>query len=71
MQLDHDLEHSASLHVCMLHLAYNKLLVVLHRSDYFDNDTNKAQDGRMALQAASRISRIIEDLLPEGNLRYA
>lgn len=71
MQLDHEAEHPALLHVCMLHLAYNNLLVLLHRSDYFDNDTNKAQDGRMSLQAASRTSRIIEDLLLEGNLRHA
>lgn len=70
MQLGQDFERPSSFHVSMLHLAYNNLLVLLYRSDYLDCDTQLAESGK-ALQAASQIARIIEDLLPEGNLRHA
>lgn len=70
MQPDPDLERPAPFHVCMLHLAYNNLLVLLHRTDYLEHGADMS-GGRIALQAASQTSRIIEDLLPEGNLRHS
>ncbi|KAK1981203.1 cutinase transcription factor 1 alpha [Colletotrichum cereale] len=64
MQLGNDEYESAPSHyVNMLHLAYNNLLILLYRSGCI-------VDGQIALQAAARNSRIIEDMLLEGTLRH-
>ena len=58
-------------HVNMQHLAYNNLLVLLYRSDFIGSEEGcREADGNIALQAAARNSRIIEDMLSEGNLRH-
>lgn len=55
----------------MQHLAYNNLLVLLYRSDFIGSEEGcREADGNIALQAAARNSRIIEDMLSEGNLRH-
>jgi hypothetical protein len=85
MQIEGELEGPPKLHSTMLHLAYNNLLILLHRPDYvhagssaFNEDgsgsasaSTRDRDGAIALQAAARSSRLIEDLLPGGVLRHA
>lgn len=58
-----------SLYANMLHLAYNNVFILLYRGCYVNISGDK--DGQVALQAAARNSRIIEDMLPRGNLRHA
>jgi hypothetical protein len=51
----------------MLHIAYNNLLILLHRSAFIaGGDNGRQEDGHVAYQAACRISRVAEDLLAEG-----
>lgn len=58
-------------HACMQQLAYNNLLILLYRSDFIGNEEDSREaDGNIALSAAARNSRIIEDMLAEGNLRH-
>ncbi|KAF2093361.1 hypothetical protein NA57DRAFT_48207 [Rhizodiscina lignyota] len=72
MVLPTDFDEQPGFHTNMLHLAYNNLLILLYRSDYISNEREKQDgDGNIALQAAIRNSRIIEDMLPEGKLRHA
>lgn len=55
----------------MQHLAYNNLLILLYRHEYILNhDDGRETDGNMVLQTAADSSRIIEDMLSEGNLRH-
>lgn len=52
-------------------LAYNNLLILLYRSDFIGNEEDSREaDGNIALTAAARNSRIIEDMLADGNLRH-
>ncbi|KAH6972332.1 cutinase transcription factor 1 alpha [Ilyonectria sp. MPI-CAGE-AT-0026] len=56
----------------MLHLAYNNLLILLYRTGCVGTrKDNDEVDGQLALQAAARNSRIIEDMLLEGNMCHA
>lgn len=72
MQLSDDSGQRPSFQASMLHLAYNNLLILLHRSAFISNgDRSGRNDGNIALQAAVRNSRIVEDMLPEGNLGHA
>ncbi|CEJ89926.1 hypothetical protein VHEMI05740 [[Torrubiella] hemipterigena] len=70
MQVGDDLGSQAGgLHANMLHLAYNNVFILLYRSCYVNG--SGGTDGQVALQAAARNSRIIEDILPRGILRHA
>lgn len=67
---DDDLGASGDgLHANMLHLAYNNVFILLYRGCYVTG--SGGTDGQVALQAAARNSRIIEDVLPRGILRHA
>ncbi|WYZ41420.1 hypothetical protein EsH8_V_000315 [Colletotrichum jinshuiense] len=72
MQLGaNDFGNPPSFHASMLHLAYNNLLILLYRSGCIGNaEEGREIDGQIALQAAALNSRIIEDMLLEGNLRH-
>jgi hypothetical protein len=71
MQLNNDFGNRPGFHANMLHLAYNNILILLYRSAYIEpGDGNGEVDGAVALQAAARNSRIIEDMLPDGKLRH-
>ncbi|OAL01019.1 hypothetical protein IQ06DRAFT_273792 [Phaeosphaeriaceae sp. SRC1lsM3a] len=55
-----------------LQLAYNNLLILLHRTSFIIDESGSAEnDGNVALQAAARNSRIVEDLLPSGQISHA
>lgn len=71
MQLDNDFGNRPGFHANMLHLAYNNILILLYRSAYMEGAPGNGDvDGAVALQAAARNSRIIEDMLPDGKLRH-
>ncbi|KIW03657.1 uncharacterized protein PV09_04979 [Verruconis gallopava] len=71
MQLDNDFGNRPGFHANMLHLAYNNILILLYRSAYIEDDKGNGEvDGAVALQAAARNSRIIEDMLSDGKLRH-
>lgn len=60
-----------SFHASMQQLAYNNLLILLYRSDFIGREEGTREaDGNIALSAAARNSRIIEDMLAEGHLRH-
>ncbi|EQB51989.1 hypothetical protein CGLO_08415 [Colletotrichum gloeosporioides Cg-14] len=66
-----DIGDPPGFHCNMLHLAYNNLLILLYRSGCIGSaEEGREVDGQVALQAAARNSRIIEDMLLEGNLRH-
>ena len=72
MQLISENGEQPSFQSSMLHLAYNNLLILLHRSAFVGNeDTADKIDGTIALQAAARNSRIVEDMLPGGHVGHA
>jgi hypothetical protein len=55
-----------------LQLAYNNLLILLYRTSFIlDENGSAVSDGSIALQAAARSSRIVEDILPAGNIAHA
>jgi hypothetical protein len=55
-----------------LQLAYNNLLILLYRTSFIlDENGGAMNDGNVALQAAARSSRIVEDILPTGNIAHA
>ncbi|OAL51576.1 hypothetical protein IQ07DRAFT_585949 [Pyrenochaeta sp. DS3sAY3a] len=72
MQLHNDSGDQPSFQASMLHLAYNNLLILLYRTNFIlDDDNSTKTDGNVALQAAARNSRIVEDMLPAGNIGHA
>jgi hypothetical protein len=72
MQLQTDAGDPPNFQASMLHLAYNNLLILLHRTSFvLDENSNTSTDGNAALQAAARNSRIVEDMLPHGNIGHA
>jgi hypothetical protein len=72
MQLNNDTGDQPSLQASMLHLAYNNLLILLYRTNFILDEKGSAEaDGNIALQAAARNSRIVEDMLPAGNIGHA
>jgi hypothetical protein len=72
MELSRDGDGQPNLLASMLHLAYNNLLILLHRSSFINNEDGSGDvDGTVALQAAARNSRIVEDLLSDGNIKHA
>ncbi|KAF2797473.1 hypothetical protein K505DRAFT_415012 [Melanomma pulvis-pyrius CBS 109.77] len=74
MQLSSDSGEPPSFQASMLQLAYNNLLILLHRSAFINNEENTGvvdTDGNIALQAAARNSRIVEDMLSGGNIEHS
>ncbi|KAH9869478.1 hypothetical protein IAQ61_006684 [Plenodomus lingam] len=72
MQLNHDTGEPPCFQASMLHLAYNNLLILLYRTSFLlDEHISAEVDGNIALQAAARNSRIVEDMLPSGNIGHA
>ncbi|KAI5458625.1 fungal-specific transcription factor domain-containing protein [Mariannaea sp. PMI_226] len=53
----------------LLHLAYNHVRILIHRHSFL-KQIKEDENGRIAVAAASRISRIAEDMLSQGTLRY-
>ncbi|KAF1848757.1 uncharacterized protein K460DRAFT_335182 [Cucurbitaria berberidis CBS 394.84] len=72
MQLRSDMGDQPSFQASMLHLAYNNLLILLYRTSFIVDEKGSAEtDGSIALQAAARNSRIVEDMLPDGDIGHA
>ena len=72
MQPDSEIEGQPSFHANMQHLAYNNLLILLYRTPFIGSeDESSKSDGNVALQAAARNTRIVEDMLSTGSLRHA
>jgi hypothetical protein len=72
MQVSVDTGDAPSFQASMLHLAYNNLLMLLYRSNFINNEDGSADiEGNIALQAAARNSRIVEDMLPRANIGHA
>jgi hypothetical protein len=72
VQLQGDAGEPPSFQASTLQLAYNNLLILLHRTSFIIDESPKAEeDGNVALQAAARNSRIVEDILPSGNIGHA
>lgn len=71
MQPDNELDDQPSFHANMQHLAYNNLLILLYRQEFMGHEDESAKgEGNIALQAAARNTRIVEDMLSTGNLRH-
>lgn len=71
MQPDGEVEQQPSFYANMQHLAYNNLLILLYRQNFIGTYDDKANgEGNVALQAAARNTRIVEDMLSTGNLRH-
>ena len=67
MQPDSDIGGQPGFHANMQHMAYNNLLILLYRQGYIGSDEEiKGVDGDIALHAAGRNTRIIEDMLSDG-----
>lgn len=60
-------EDSPSVWMCLLHLAYNHLRILIYRSGFLRKHEN---DTKAALGAANQISRIAEDMLERKTLQY-
>lgn len=72
MQVSADTGDDPSFQASMLHLAYNNLLMLLYRSNFINDEDGSADiEGNIALQAAARNSRIVEDMLPRANIGHA
>ncbi|KAF1915883.1 hypothetical protein BDU57DRAFT_573293 [Ampelomyces quisqualis] len=73
------MERSASTHhsvtgccwMSTLQLAYNNLLVLIHRTSFIDENSSAESDRNVALQVAARRSWILEDMLPGNNISQA
>ena len=71
LQLNTDSGEPSGFYANMLHLAYNNLLILLYRPAYMgETGPSKQSDGAIALQAACRNSRIVEDMLSQGTIRH-
>jgi hypothetical protein len=68
MQYSSD-EGSASIWKCLLHLAYNHLRILIHRSSFMKFAKNNSSS-QVVINAACRITRIAEDMSTQGTLRY-
>lgn len=72
MQVNSDTGEQPSFQTSMLHLAYNNILILLYRSNFILDETISSEaDSNVALQAAARNSRIVEDMLPSRNIGHA
>ncbi|KAI1747971.1 hypothetical protein F4782DRAFT_543178 [Xylaria castorea] len=63
-----DDENAPSVWKCLLHLAYNHLCILVHRNGFLRHTTGTERD--IVIRAASRISRIAEDMLSQEILQY-
>ena len=71
MQPDSDMEEPPTFHANMQHLAYNNLLILLYRQEFMGSEDETAKsNGTIALHAAGRNTRIIEDMLSQGLLQH-
>jgi hypothetical protein len=72
MRVSVDTGDDPSFQASMLHLAYNNLLMLLYRSNFINDEDGTADiEGNVALLAAARNSRIVEDMLPQANIGHA
>jgi hypothetical protein len=72
VQLDNNGSDQPSFQASTLQLAYNNLLILLYRTSFIIDENGSADnDGNVALQAAARNSRIVEDILPSGSIGHA
>ncbi len=72
LQLHNNNGDQPSFEASVLHLAYNNLLILLYRSSFITEASGCASaSGNIALQAAAGSSRIVEDMLPSGNIGHA
>ncbi|KAH8724455.1 fungal-specific transcription factor domain-containing protein [Phaeosphaeriaceae sp. PMI808] len=72
IRLHSDATDEPNFQASTLQLACNNLLILLYRSSFIIDDNGSAEsDGSVALQAAARNSRIVEDLLPSSNIGHA
>ncbi|RSL86425.1 hypothetical protein CEP51_002805 [Fusarium floridanum] len=60
---------TASVWAHLLYLAYNHLRILIYRHKFLRHGQDE-QSGQIAVAAASKISRIAEDMLAQGTLRY-
>ncbi|RSM12422.1 hypothetical protein CEP52_002476 [Fusarium oligoseptatum] len=60
---------TASVWAHLLHLAYNHLRILIYRHKFLRHGQDE-ESGQIAVAAASKISRIAEDMLAQGTLRY-
>ncbi|RGP68538.1 n-terminal binuclear zn cluster-containing dna binding domain-containing [Fusarium sporotrichioides] len=60
---------TASVWGYLLHLAYNHLRILTHRHNFIKQDGSD-NSGQIVVAAATKISRIAEDMLAQGTLRY-
>ncbi|KAF5013617.1 hypothetical protein FDECE_378 [Fusarium decemcellulare] len=60
---------TASVWAHLLHLAYNHLRILIYRHKFVKQGQSE-NNGQIAVTAASKISRIAEDMLAQGTLRY-
>jgi hypothetical protein len=70
LQLNGDDGLQPDFQASMLHLAYNNLLILLYRTSFVLDEAGGIE-ANVALQVAARNSRIVEDLLPSGNVGHA
>jgi len=72
IRLQNDDGDQPSFQASTLQLAYNNLLILLYRTSFIIDENGSAEtEGNVALQAASRNSRIVEDILPSGKIAHA
>ncbi|RDL38870.1 uncharacterized protein BP5553_03210 [Venustampulla echinocandica] len=63
---------ASSFWASMLHLSYNNLYILLYRSAYLRSERTPQEDlGDIALQAACRNTRIIEDVLSQDLVQHS
>jgi hypothetical protein len=72
IRLSSEINDQPNFQASTLQLAYNNLLILLYRTSFIIDENASAEgDSNVALQAAARNSRIVEDLLPSGNIAHA
>ncbi|PTD02515.1 Cutinase transcription factor 1 alpha [Fusarium culmorum] len=60
---------TASVWGYLLHQAYNHLRILTHRHNFIKQE-GSGNSGQIVVAAATKIGRIVEDMLAQGNLRY-
>ncbi|KAF2023853.1 hypothetical protein EK21DRAFT_80012 [Setomelanomma holmii] len=72
IQLQTETAEQPNFQASTLQLAYNNLLILLYRTGFIIDENGSAEtEGNVAMQAAARNARIVEDLLPRGNMGHA
>ncbi|KAJ9492392.1 hypothetical protein VN97_g842 [Penicillium thymicola] len=71
MQFQFPMRRDAMFLVCMLHMAYNNLYILLYRSLFLQPPGQSVNPERnVALDAATRSTRILEDMLSENLVQH-